>query len=181
MVKKTAYGILILSIVALLGHAIYKEVTKEKCRSFRIPCHKEVVVFERIYDKSAMKSLEKALFKKSIHLALTTQKAQYSPSKLYDYIDLKEIKDGIYTLFGDENPKSELMLSVLIYENDPLDPGKKTQEAKKYAGYLVFGFHLNKELIYKVQVDFMDKEGKDIHKRVECAYESLLSIFEKAD
>lgn len=175
ILKKSTFLILFV-IVVVLGYAIYQQISKSECRSKRIACHQEVVVFERIYHANRVALLNETLKNGKIHLVFDIQKSHYAPSQLFRYVDVQKLKEQIQRRFGEEETKSEVMLSVLLYENDPLDPGKKTQEAKLYAGYLVFGFHLHGELVYKIQIDFMDKEGKDIDKRVECVYRSLLSL-----
>ena len=98
-------------------------------------------------------------------------------SKLFEFVDADKTSEMILHSFGFENNQtSQLELAVLLYENDKLDPGKKSEEAKKYAGYLVFDFSISGVLIYKIQIDFMDMQGKDIEKRVDCAMKSVQSL-----
>ena len=66
-------------------------------------------------------------------------------------------------------------LMLIIYD-DPNDPNKKTEKSKLYAGYLVFSFKLKNTLIYKIQIDFIDKKGADISKVLDCAIKSLNSL-----
>lgn len=53
---------------------------------------------------------------------------------------------------------------------------KKTEEAKKYAGYIRMNFYLDNTKIYGVQIDFMDWQGKDIKEKLECGVESFMTI-----
>ena len=165
-----------LVVVLVLGSAIYTQLTKSGSRSMHLSCQKEVVVFERVYFKEQISTLKEATHSKGVELKLQIQKAHYSTSKLFDTLDLKEVRQTLLKEFGEASSQNTPRLDLLIYENDPLDPGKKTKEAKLYAGYLVFGFYMGDELIYKIQIDFMDKEGKDIAKRIACAKASLMAL-----
>lgn len=174
MVKKLGLA-LGLGVVLILGYAIYTQATKSGCRAMRLECHQETVVFERIYLQEEVKALKETIRSKGVFLELETQKAHYSPSKLFEILDLEAVRHNIQKTFG-EASSQDTRLHVLLYENDPLDPGKKTKEAKLYAGYLVFSFYKGVDLVYKIQIDFMDKEGKDITKRIACAKESLMAL-----
>ena len=66
--------------------------------------------------------------------------------------------------------------TVLIYENDKEDKGKKNNDAKSYAGYLVFEFKYNNTLVYKIQSDYMNLNGNDIEDRMNCAIKSFVSL-----
>jgi hypothetical protein len=66
--------------------------------------------------------------------------------------------------------------SYYIYENDKEDKGKKNKDALLYAGYLVFEFKLDNEILYKIQIDYMQTDASDIKSRVNCAIESFLTI-----
>jgi hypothetical protein len=51
-----------------------------------------------------------------------------------------------------------------------------TKKAKMYEGYLLFEYKLDTKLIYKMQIDFLDKEGRDIGSVMECSLKSLWSL-----
>ena len=175
MVKKLGLA-LGLGIVLILGYAIYTQATKSGCRAMRLECHKETVVFERIYLQDEVKALKEAIRLGGVFLELETQKAHYSPSKLFEILDLEAVRQDIQKAFKEASSQDAPRLHVLVYENDPLDPGKKTKEAKLYAGYLVFSFYKGVDLVYKIQIDFMDKEGKDITKRIGCVKASFIAL-----
>ena len=63
-----------------------------------------------------------------------------------------------------------------VRENDVDDQNKKTNNCKVYAGYIVAEFKLNKEIIYKIQTDFLDFQGNDIGKRISCIKESINTL-----
>ncbi len=171
-------GIIVgVGLVLVLGSAIFSQATKSGARSMQLPCQKEVVVFERVYVPEQIHALKEAIRLEGVVLKLQIQKSHYSPSKLFDTLDLNEVEHIVAKEFGEAS--SAPHLDLLIYENDPLDPGKKTQEAKLYAGYLVFGFYVGDTLVYKIQIDFMDKKGMDIAKRIACAKASLMALQER--
>lgn len=165
-----------LAVVFVLVYAVYTQVTKSSCRTMRLDCHKETVVFERVYLPEEVKAFKEAVQSKGVKLEIETQKAHYAPSKLFDSLDLENVRRDMLKVFGEALSQEAPRLHVLIYENDPLDPGKKTKEAKLYAGYVVFSFYKGEDLVYKIQIDFMDKEGKDIAKRIACAQASLMAL-----
>ena len=142
--------------VYLIGSSIYTQIQKENksARSSRISCHKDATVFERLYIEKEKKAIQKKLEEGNYTLSSSVLKAVYSKSKLFDFVDLD-----------------------YIYENDVDDPGKKTAKSKLYAGYIVVKFKNDKnELIYQVQVDFMDKKGADLPQSIKCAIKSFITI-----
>ena len=75
-----------------------------------------------------------------------------------------------------KNQDKKVSLNYYVYENDKEDSGKKNSEAKKYAGYLMFDFKYDKKLVYKIQIDYMDLDAKDLEDRMDCVINSFLSI-----
>lgn len=103
------------------------------------------------------------------------------PSHLINILDTKkadEILNKILKKYIQSNIENEkkLLIDYYIYENDKEDKGKKGAKSKLYAGYLVFQFKLDNHLVYKVQTDYMNIDGKDIEERMECSIKSFLSI-----
>ena len=72
--------------------------------------------------------------------------------------------------------ENKLSINYYIYENDKEDKGKKNNDAKAYAGYLVFEFKYNNRLVYKIQSDYMNLNGNDIEDRMSCAIKSFTSL-----
>ena len=75
-----------------------------------------------------------------------------------------------------QNPNEKLTIEYYVYENDKEDTNKKNSEAKSYAGYLMFEFKYNNELIYKIQTDYKNIDASDIKERMDCVVSSFLSI-----
>ena len=75
-----------------------------------------------------------------------------------------------------EDSTEKTIIDYYIYENDKEDNGKKNNEAKSYAGYLVFEFKYENKLVYKIQTDYMNLDGNDINERMNCVIDSFISI-----
>ena len=173
-------------LMTMLGSSIYEEITKkspiESGKAKRLPCQKHNVSFERgfgdDYIKIAQKQLESGNFKFTSYI----EKAQYAPSKLFDYIQLSDINKITQTELNSyiktkKEDDEKLRISYYIYENDIGDPGKKTKKSKLYAGYVVYKFYnKNNKLIYQSQIDFMNKQGTDIAQSVRCAIKSFATF-----
>jgi hypothetical protein len=160
---------------------MYQQVNKTATSS-RISCQKEVATFERVYKPKDIRFAQEQIKNGHIKVSSSVQKAHYSRSKLFDYVklsDVDKIVDDTLKKYNTSSEKKEenLEINYYIYENDVNDPGKKTKRSKLYAGYVVFQFYNQKqELVYQVQIDFMNKQGEDIPKRVECAIKSFMTL-----
>jgi len=171
-------------IIFLLGSSIYKQLEKQSnsAKSTRIICQKNNTVFERVYNDKEIKVIQNKLKENNFTLSSSIKKAKYSKSKLFDFISLAQMDQiTIETLnkyvIKQKLDDDKLRISYYIYENDIDDPGKKTAKSKLYAGYVVFKFkNNNNELIYQVQVDFMDKKGVDLPQSIYCAIKSFTTI-----
>jgi hypothetical protein len=102
-------------------------------------------------------------------------------SSLFDFIDMEKL-DKTLAFFLLQKVQKERKVSELlnieykVYENDKEDPKKKSDNCKLFRGYVVMKFkNQNNKVVYQVQIDFMDQEGKDIPKTLECAVESFLT------
>ncbi len=174
--KKTILIILGIVVFGLVASSIYQQVTKKSAKAQRLECHKNVTVFERVYIQEELPNIKKLLQDGEFVLKMKAERSKYMESKLFDYVDVTEIENYIKSSFGQKNENETLKINVLLYENDKQDPGKKNDEARKYAGYLVFDVYLDKSLVYKIQIDFMDMQGFDIKTKIDCIRQSILSI-----
>jgi len=68
-----------------------------------------------------------------------------------------------------------VVLNYRLIENDRLDPNKKTQNCKLYAGYILLSFRLDGEELYRFQIDYMHPQAKDLPDRIQCAVTSFLN------
>ena len=103
------------------------------------------------------------------------------PSHLINILTIKQANETLdnvikkYITSNIPNNK-KLIIDYYIYENDKEDKRKKGLKSKLYAGYLLFEFKLNNKLVYKIQTDYMNIDGKDIDERMDCVIKSFLSI-----
>ncbi len=179
------YLLYTLGLVGLFFFAegIYSQVNKKGAKSTRLSCHKDAVVFERVYESALLASSKEALVSGNYAVASSVKKAVYMQSRLFEHVNLEEV-DTMVTeaITTQQHLKSvsddTLNITYYIYENDKKDPGKKTAKSKRYAGYLHFTFEMNGKKIYINQTDFMDLQGKDISKSIQCIIKSFLTLSE---
>jgi len=174
----------VLIALIVVGRGIYQQVNKKGANISRIPCQKEMVAFERLYDPELHEHAKAALLSGNYELTSYIKKAKYMKSRLFDYVNLNDVDKMVAEVIDTRKQIAvvsdrKLHITYYIYENDKKDPGKKTPKSKLYAGYLHFTFELDGKKIYINQMDFMDLQGKDIHKRVDCAIESFITAGEE--
>ncbi|MBL0686398.1 MAG: hypothetical protein JJV95_01155 [Sulfurospirillum sp.] len=171
-------------LIFVIGNSIYEHNKKNSlyAKTQRLDCHKNINTFERLYDRNKIKELHKKLLDGNFVLVSSIQKAVYSKSKLFKHVELKETDKATIDMLNSyivDKKLSDDKIKILyyIYENDIKDPGKKSKKSKLYAGYVVFKFSTEKDkLVYQVQVDFMDKNGADLNKSIECAINSFMTV-----
>ncbi|MDO8454228.1 MAG: hypothetical protein Q7S59_06610 [Sulfurimonas sp.] len=171
---------LALAVLGIVAQSVYVQINKTSPRSSRLECHKKSVVYEKIVVQEKIQTLQNAIKAGNFSVNMTIQKSHYMKTKLFEHLDKKRVEqvflDKLAKLKADVSAIEKAAIELTIYENDKLDPGKKTEEAKKYAGYLIYEFKINGSLIYKIQIDFMDNDGKDIDEKLSCAITSLMSL-----
>jgi len=162
---------------------VYKQLGQNKsAKSDRLACHKakKVVVFERVYKKDKLGALKQALKAGNVRIDPRAQKSEYMESQLFTHINKEKIVSMVQKRLQQESTANDsdknAVIDLLIYENDKKDPKKKTEKAKLYAGYLGFDFKLDNTLVYKIQIDFLDMQGRDIQQRIDCAVQSVMSL-----
>ena len=165
----------------LLG--IYKQITTPKisAKATRIVCQTKTTTFEKVYIQDKVSQVQKLLVSGKFIISSKVWKSKYAKSKLFSYISSKEIDlltlDTIKLMTKSNHIKdNRLVIKFYTRENDIKDPGKKTNKSKLYAGYLVYEFILDKQIVYKIQTDFMNKNGEDIPNRIMCVFKSLLTL-----
>lgn len=167
--------------ILFIAVAIYDEVNKSGAKAQRLACHKESVVFERLVQPEMLLQVQDAIRADNVTLKIKTLPSKYMKSRLFKHVDIDKFRQNnidtieSYVRKSDEG-ESKTTLELTIYENDKDDPGKKTPKSKLYAGYLIYAFLVNNKLVYKIQIDFFDKNGKDFPKQIKCAFASLMSL-----
>lgn len=178
------YGVILL-IGAILADGIIDKMSfsKKSDNSKRLECQMKSTTFERVIRPELIETLQKGIENNSAVVNINIDKAKYMPSRLFYHVKPEVVKLQIEEKIKTYNKnkidlKDNITINVLIYENDKEDPGKKSEKAKLYAGYLVFSCLVNNQLAYKIQIDFMDNEGLDIPSKISCAIDSIMTLKE---
>lgn len=179
---KYIYIILTLVLIYFVGNDIYKQNTKTVtgAKSTRLACHKTCKVFERTYDAELLKKAQETVSAGEYKLTSSIKEAKFMKTVMFQYVQLEDVDQMVQDAIAkkkqaDVKAEGKVHIDYYIYENDKADPGKKTKKSKLYAGFLRFILTYNGKKIYSVQADFMDLQGKDIQKSVECAIESFVT------
>lgn len=133
--KKYIWLLSVAGIIVLFISSMYKHVEEKKNagKAQRLSCHKEVITFERVYKKDAIKTAQKALYNGNYSFTSSIRKSVYEKSKLFNYINLKQTDALVdkelqsYNKNSNSDMSSRVDISYYIYENDIKDPGKKLQ------------------------------------------------------
>ena len=179
---KYIYIIVAIALLYFVGNDIYKQNTKTAGggKSTRLACHKTCKVFERTYDAELLKKAQETVRAGEYELTSRIKEAKFMETQMFKYVQLEKVdqmvKDAIEKRKQtDAQSDGKVHIDYYIYENDKADPGKKTKKSKLYAGFLRFVMTYNGKKFYSVQADFMNLEGEDIPKSVECAIESFMT------
>jgi len=165
----------------MIGSEVVSIVTKKGPNTERLECHTKSTTFEYVYKKELVKTMQDAIKSGNIEIKSKFKLSEYMQTKLANYISLSKVNKMIQKQIDlhksvSENNDKTLVIDYFIYENDKKDPGKKTAKSKLYAGYLVFHFLIEDEKVYRLQIDFMDMQGKDIEEKIQCMMKSVLSL-----
>jgi len=178
--KKYIYTFVIVFILGAIIYSIYTEINKPKIsvKAKRLECQKRVTSFERAYDKEQLTKAQTLLKNGNFIISHGIDKAKYMNSTLFDLIDMEKLTSQLKTKLNksDKITKDDIKIEYKVYENDTEDPKKKSDNCKFFRGYVVLKvLNKNNKLIYQVQIDFMDFEGKDIPATLDCAVKSFLT------
>jgi hypothetical protein len=134
-------------------------------------CFTEVTAFDKVTNQTIFKDKYRQFIKTGALVESKIEYGKYMNSLIKGNIKLYQV-DKIVTshLTGSS---SEYKVKYTIIENDKLDPGKKSQKCKIFAGYLLFEFFYQDKSFYKVQMDFMSTKGEDLSKRIDCIFKNL--------
>jgi hypothetical protein len=172
-----------LFFLVLLVYLIYNQVERQKVpgKLDRLECHKNITCFEKIYKENLLDEAKEFLYAGNYTIRSGIDKATFMDSTLFQYVSVEDTEQFLYNYLSTLTQQKHsfdngIIIDFTIYENDKEDPKKKSDKCKLFRGYVVLQIlSPNKELIYKVQIDFMDQKGKDIPKALECALKSLLT------
>jgi hypothetical protein len=165
----------------MLGSEVVRIVTKKGPNTERLECHTKSTTFEYVYKKELVMAMQDAIKSGNVEIKSKFKLSEHMQTKLATHISLEQVDTMIQKqidLHKDttkDNTK-KLLIDYFIYENDKKDPGKKTAKSKLYAGYLVFHFLIKGKKVYRLQIDFMEFQGKDIEEKIHCMMKSVLSL-----
>lgn len=178
--------LVIIILLSVIFYAIFKEATKSS-KVKRLECQTKTTTFEKIFVENSIKDAIDSFESNNYEINSDIKYSKYMKSHLIDILTreqsdekLKKVIDKYINknLINNKDDK-KLLLDYYIYENDKEDNGKKNQEAKRYAGYLMFEFKYNNKLVYKIQTDYMNLDANDLEERMDCVLNSFISINKK--
>ena len=180
--KNFFYFIIIIIFIGV-GIGVYQQIMKKTKNFKRLECHKQTTTFERIFfEEPTVNTAIEQLEANNYEVISRIEFSKIMKSNLEGKITLDELnemlKDTINEYLVDNSMKNDkkTVIDYYLYENDKADSNKKNENAKNYAGYLMFDFKYNNKLVYKIQTDYMNQDGSDISQRLDCAIHSFTSI-----
>ena len=166
--------------VAFFYMLITDATSKRSANISRLACHTKQIAFERVYKKELVVDMQNAIESGNVEIKSKFKLSEHMQTRLSKLISLEDVNSMIQKQIAlhqrATKSNKKLVIDYFIYENDKDDPGKKTAKSKLYAGYLVFNFLLEGEQVYRLQIDFMDMQGKDIDEKIRCMMKSVLSL-----
>lgn len=177
---KKIFLICFVLLLLALTYSFYKEITKTK-NPKRMACQEKTTTFEKINSNAPIKEAIELLKTHQYTIKSHIEYSTYMPSYLINILTIQEANELLEEVISSHttqtaNSAHALLIDYYIYENDKEDKGKKNAQAKKYAGYVVFEFKLDNQLIYKIQTDYMDIDAKDLKERFSCVIESFICL-----
>ncbi|MGE3301434.1 MAG: hypothetical protein AB7I39_13500 [Arcobacter sp.] len=174
--------IILICLLIFIFYAVFKKAS-QSTKTKRVECQTKTTTFEKIFVEEPIKEAIKAFKTGNYEINSSIEYSKYMKSHLKDILTkeqsdelLKNIINKYLISMEQKNQDKKVSINYYVYENDKEDSGKKNSEAKKYAGYLMFDFKYDKKLVYKIQIDYMDLDAKDLEDRMDCVINSFLSI-----
>lgn len=175
--------IIILAIFSLIPIGFYlvsQKVSHTKIK--RLECQNKTITFEKLFINSPVKEAMETFLEGNYKI--NSSEIEYSSnmqSNLKNYLKIEELDKKVNLTINKYvktlNKKDTFInIDYYLYENDKKDTNKKNEDAKKYAGYIVFEFKYKNQLIYKIQTDYMKTDGNDVDERLDCVIKSFISI-----
>lgn len=174
--------IILICLLIFIFYAVFTKAS-QNTKTKRVECQTKTTTFEKIFVEEPIKEAIKAFKTGNYEINSSIEYSKYMKSHLKDILTkeqsdelLKNIINKYLISMEQKNQDKKVSINYYVYENDKEDSGKKNSEAKKYAGYLMFDFKYDKKLVYKIQIDYMDLDAKDLEDRMDCVINSFLSI-----
>lgn len=174
---------LLFIVILFLGFTFYAVLTQtsKSSKSKRVECQTKTITFEKIFVEKPIKEAIEIFKEGNYKIVSNIEYSKYMKSNLINILTKEKADDLlkevlVKNLSINQNSNEKLTIEYYVYENDKEDTNKKNSEAKSYAGYLMFEFKYNNELIYKIQTDYKNIDASDIKERMDCVVNSFISI-----
>lgn len=176
--------IILLVIITFVAYGVYTQANKS-IKTKRIECQSKTTSFEKVFVESPIKEAISSLKANNYVLNSSIEYSKYMKSNLVNLLTKEQADEKLEKIIKSyivetntqaATSENKFSINYYIYENDKEDKGKKNNDAKSYAGYLVFEFKYDNILVYKIQTDYMDLNGTDIEDRMNCAVKSFISL-----
>ena len=180
---KNFFYFVIIVIFVGVGIGVYNQISKKGKNFKRLECHKQTTTFERIFfEEPTIKTAIEQLEANNYEIKSRIEYSKIMKSNLNGKLEVQELDEMLVSTINeylsDTSVKNDkkTVIDYYLYENDKADSNKKNENAKKYAGYLMFDFKYNNKLVYKIQTDYMNQDGSDLDQRMDCVINSFTSI-----
>ncbi|MDZ7819876.1 MAG: hypothetical protein U5K55_15265 [Aliarcobacter sp.] len=175
--------IILLVLMTFVAYGVYKQANKSM-KTKRLECQSKTTTFEKIFVEEPIKEAINSLKSNNYTINSSIEYSKFMKSNLINILTKEQadeiLNKVIKSQINIENEKTsddtKVSINYYIYENDKQDTGKKNNDAKSYAGYLMFEFKYNNILVYKIQTDYMDINASDLEDRMQCAIKSFIDI-----
>jgi Rps23 Pro-64 3,4-dihydroxylase Tpa1-like proline 4-hydroxylase len=175
--------IILITLMTFVAYGVYKQANKSM-KIKRLECQSKTTTFEKIFVEEPIREAINSLKSNNYTINSSIEYSKFMKSNLIDILTKEQademLKNAINSQIKEEDKKTsndtKVSINYYIYENDKQDTGKKNNDAKSYAGYLMFEFKYNNILVYKIQTDYMNINASDIKERMNCAIKSFIAI-----
>uniref|UniRef100_UPI004048EA7C hypothetical protein n=1 Tax=Aliarcobacter sp. TaxID=2321116 RepID=UPI004048EA7C len=174
--------LIIIALFSGIFYVVFNQTTKS-AKTKRVKCQTQTTTFEKIFVEEPIIDSINSFKSNNYEIISNIEYSKFMKSNLINILTKEQSDEKLKTVINkyvslDNKHKNDkrVLINYYIYENDKKDSGKKNDEAKKYAGYLVFEFKYENKLVYKIQTDYMNLDGKDIEERMDCVITSFISI-----
>lgn len=178
---KKILPLLIIVVFSVIFYKIYKESSKG-LNFKRLECQSKTTTFERVFAESPVEKGIEALQNKKYIIKSNIEYSKYMKSNIKESVYIEDLDKLLantidkYSKTIANNDDKNFVIDYYLYENDKEDTSKKNDKAKEYAGYLMFDFKYNNELIYKIQTDYTSIDTSDVEERMDCVIKSFTTL-----
>ena len=175
--------IILITLMTFVAYGVYKQANKSM-KTKRVECQSKTTTFEKIFVENPIIEAINSLKSNNYTINSSIEYSKFMKSNLIDILTKEQadeiLKKVIKSQIKEEDKKTlddtKVSINYYIYENDKEDTGKKNNDAKSYAGYLMFEFKYNNILVYKIQTDYMHINTSDVEDRMNCVIKSFIAI-----